>query len=317
MATGISINVGVNQVKSSVFKAPALSCCEADASAMFALACGDANNPGAGFLPGWKSPQTKKGAPLLGTDATYDNVVGAVRDAAAALKPGDVFLFTFAGHGAQTILEPNEQETDGVNETIVLVDHMILDTFWQNVLWPSFLDGVRAVAIVDCCHAKGVLSPLARATLSPGVVADLIAKLKQLTQGFGLFGSAPQVVPTIGNGRPTRQIEDRERRKELAAFKTDIYDPQRVLPSPPKPLNVSRILLSACQANEEAAEGVSHGMFTQALLNVWNSGGFQGDYNKFIADIGSGISNPNQHPGITKEGLPDFSAEHPFTINQP
>ena len=301
MAKGISINVGINQVKSSTFSAPPLNCCEADANAMFNLACAPG---GAGFLPGWKSPLKNQGAPLLGDDATFKNVVDAIHAAAAALDPGDVFLFTFAGHGVQTILKPGEAEPDGVNETVVLVDHMILDSFWNSDLWPSFKPGVRAVAIADCCHGKGVFTNLFMESLK-----QLFA---QALKTLGFLSSADSS-EAVRNGKRVREIDDAERRKELNTFK-EFYDSQRAVPSPPKSIDVSRILLSACQANEDAVEDTSHGAFTQALLNVWNNGGFQGDYKKFIKDIRSTITGTDQHPDLAQEGQPDFTSQRPFSI---
>jgi len=300
MAKGISIHVGVNQVTSTVFSAPKLNHCEDDANAMFDLATK------AGFKP----------AVLLGKTATLANVVKAIQDAADELESGETFLFTFSGHGSR---ESNDNfiEPDGRDETIVLSDHLLLDTFWLNDLWPRFKSGVRAIVVADSCHAGGAFTALDSLILSLMSMKNFI--MRRLAEMFGLrdSGSARQL------RRVVRRLRDQEKKKELAAFK-DIYDQQASVVAPPQGITVSRVILSACKAGEEAIELEGHGAFTQALLDIWGQGAFPGpngvfanNYIGLMDAIKNKFNDPNQHPQLRQEGQPDFTSEPPFSITPP
>ncbi len=301
MPQAISLNVGINRVISTVFTADDLKCAEDDARSMFKIAAK------AGFESAWQNPTTGLPEPLLGDAATFNNVVDSIRKAAKKLEDGGgVFLFTFAGHGTQKTLKTGIAEPDGNDESIVLADHLLFDIVWENDLWPRFKAGVRAIAIADCCHAGGTLTTLER-------LKNFIAGVAEM---FGLRGPEP----SVQSERVVRRLHQQEQRKELDTFK-DFYDKQTALPAPSQGILVSRVLLSACGAHEDAVELDSHGAFTQALLDVWNdgafpalNGAFTNNYIGFMDAIKSKFNDPNQHPQIRQEGQPDFSNQRPFSI---
>ena len=307
----LSINVGLNKVTSTVFQASPLLCCEADATAMRDLA------KAAGFDVDFVFPSKGKPGLLLGQDATLENVTAAIKDAAEALKlDGGLFLFTFAGHGTFRVLEPGESEPDGQDETTVLADHMLLDNAWKNDLWPRFGANVRAVAIADCCNSRGVFTSLSM--FAGRFLHSLQRSMNAIAGRLGLharFNFAPDRI---------RSISQRQRRIELKRF-PKIYAEQTAVSSPTNSIVVPRIVLAACGENENAKEGPTHGRFTEALLSVWQAGAaspvpgaslvFHNTYDKFMDEIKSKFSQSSQHPQLISEGQPDFTNQHPFSIN--
>src|SRR5262245_64451441 len=94
MARGISLHVGINQVDPSFPNAPTLIGCENDARAMLEVA----------VLHSFSLSQI-----LLGSEATYNRVTSRISDAASTLETGDIFLFTFAGHGSGEVDRDNDE----------------------------------------------------------------------------------------------------------------------------------------------------------------------------------------------------------------
>ena len=72
------------------------------------------------------------------------------------------------------------------------------------------------------------------------------------------------------NGFSIRAVpvdQAREHFRTLAAFYEDLREG---LPNPPPKIEASVLLLAACQDEETTRDGTPHGVFTQALLDVWN-----------------------------------------------
>lgn len=144
---GIALHIGVNQVDKQLhhlLSIADLRFCHNDAIAMSLI--------------------TKKigyqSFILLDKHATHDNISAAISSAATKLKPGDIFLVTYSGHGMQT-LDIDGDEKDGKDETWVLYDRQMLDDELHQ-LWASFSLGVRIVVISDSCHS----GTIARSTLA-------------------------------------------------------------------------------------------------------------------------------------------------------
>jgi hypothetical protein len=275
MTIGISVNVGLNKVTSSVFHADPLLGCENDAKAMHGIAMNQPTKFDAGLSK-----------LLIGPDATLENVVNAVKAAAAKLEAGDLFLFTFAGHGTFKVRPTATEETDKHDESIVLADHLLLDNSWRNELWPLFKPGVRAVAIADCCHSETALA--GDALVSPG-------RPKRRRK------------PKPAMRAMAKEEQTKEMDKFPALYKKQLAETQNAI-------NCSRIFLSACLDDQLASDGSEHGAFTETLLKVWSNGGFTGNYNELMDKIKEPFKNTLQTPSLNKFGNPDFSTERPFTI---
>jgi metacaspase-1 len=293
MKIGISVNVGLNKVKSTVFQAPALLGCEEDATAMFDIA------KNAGF------DMTQSTKLLLGDAATFDAVKDAVLKAADVLNSGDLFFFSFAGHGTFKILSSAAEEPDKHDESIVLSDHFMIDNFWRKKLWPKFKPDVRIIAVADCCHSETALFSVVNES-SP--VLNAVSPAGVWPAGVGVTERVQQKVPSATR---FRMITNAERQKELDQF-PEFYSSQAA--ASPQEIKATRIFLSACKDDQKAADGDPNGAFTAALLNVWNNGNFSGDYNSLMAGITAGFNGTSQTPVLTRIGAPDFSSEKPFKI---
>jgi metacaspase-1 len=309
MKIGISVNVGLNKVKSTVFNAPTLVGCEQDAKEMFNIAMSR------GF-------DTTKSKLLLGDAATFNAVKDAVTVAAEVLNPGDLFFFSFAGHGTFKVLNSAAEEPDKHDESIVLSDHFMIDNFWRKKLWPKFKAGVRIVAVADCCHSETVFLSLVNGSSVPdeaslpsrGISAAVKVGLPGVGWSAGVSvaqrGEAKQpvgkvVVPGF------RMITSAERQKELNQF-PEFYSAQSA--ASPQEIQATRLFLSACKDDQKAADGNPNGAFTAALLNVWNNGNFNGNYTALMANVSAGFNVNQQTPTLTQIGAPDFSTEQPFKI---
>jgi hypothetical protein len=81
------------------------------------------------------------------------------------------------------------------------------------------------------------------------------------------------------------------------------------------PVATSLRLLSACQDNQVAMDGLENGLFTSRLRQAWGDGAFKGDYGTFHRAIRDRMP-PHQSPNHMTEGEPSpaFDAQRPFDI---
>ncbi|HUQ31196.1 MAG TPA: caspase family protein [Pyrinomonadaceae bacterium] len=291
MPKGISLHVGINSADSDAFPTVAhLVGCENDARAMHELA---------------GLQHFSKRVLLLGPEATYDRVKMEINAASAELKAGDIFLFTFAGHGSGKF-DSSHDETDNQDETILLFDRMLLDDVLEGDFWVNFESGVRVLMIADSCHSGTVSFLLA--ALTRARQTELL-----LTGDFEMSATTDVEVMTADFAQ-ARTISEAARDQHLEAF-GDFYEKVlEALPSPAPPIKAGVLLLAACGDKETTADGDPHGAFTQALLDVWNGGNFAGTYKDFVTEISGKFPGQAQHPALTFIGQSDFSDERPFII---
>jgi metacaspase-1 len=314
MKIGITVNVGLNNVTSTLYSADPLEGCENDARAMFELA------KARGFDMNLSKP------PLLGAAATHANVTQRVVDAANVLKPGDLFFFSFAGHGRFKVLntaEPGdvEDEKDKRDESIVLTDHYMTDNYWRKELWPKFKPGVRVIAIADCCHAETAVFSMQwdralRAFAGAGIPGNVVPGAPAPFRAPGSWEPAPSrgQAGSPGFQLPRfRMMRIEQSGEELEKHKA-FYDQQNAAPN--QEIHATRLFLSACKDGETARDGAVNGAFTAALLRVWANGNFVGNYNELMEQVGAELVGTNQTPMLTQLGAPDVSLEKPFTIDE-
>lgn len=97
---------------------------------------------------------------LLGAQATFDAVDGALAALAERVAPGGVAFFFFAGHGSQCV-DASLDEADGWDETLVPVDsgrdgrprRDLSDDRVRSHLDRLVERGATAVVCLDCCHS--------------------------------------------------------------------------------------------------------------------------------------------------------------------
>lgn len=250
----------------------------------------------------------KFSAKLLKTKkATTANVISFIKRAARQLKSGDTFLMSYSGHGAQ-VEDLSGDEADGEDETWCLYDRMFLDDE-QRELYAQFARGVKIVVLSDSCHSGS-------ATRS--ATAAAAEKHRRLERG------------------ELREMEERTAVAVYLGRKKEYDQIQRDLKNPPPPLKASRVLFSACQDYEHAMGYDDGGVFTVALIKVWNDGRFQGSYGDLARKIRDELQAnynrevdracgdasrvflqvPNfvQIEGSSKKALDAFIAQRPFEI---
>jgi metacaspase-1 len=286
MAKGISLHVGINQASSAFPGARKLTGPENDAREMEKIA--DAK----GFCPRDL---------LLGSDATYARVTAKIRSAAYQLEDGDIFLFTFAGHGfqqANTGFDPDDQDNeDGVDETILLFDVEVFDDVFRKDLWPCFKSGVRVLIIGDCCHSGDnfLLETLVNQPVANG------------GDEFPVATSHQREVRAITRGT------NRQHLNEYAGFYRST-----LIPALSPPINASLMLLAACEPDDTTLDGYPNGMYTAAMLNVLKNSD-PADYDVLVEGIHAELIKAgriHQLPIIEVAGVdnPYFRAQSPFTI---
>lgn len=98
---------------------------------------------------------------LLDRQATRDAVVGALRDALGRAQPGDVVVFTFAGHGIQQDEALPGDEVDGKDESFAMAGFddegaLAAERIRDNdvaALLAEAPEGVAVVVVADSCHS--------------------------------------------------------------------------------------------------------------------------------------------------------------------
>jgi hypothetical protein len=205
-------------------------------------------------------------------------------------------LLTYSGHGGR-IRDLHNEEADGWDETWVLYDRQLIDDELY-ALWAQFQPSVRILALSDSCHSGSVTQ------------FRLYEALHQepAMREFGVLQGAEQPLFRAIPEEKARQNYEQDKR---------VYDEmQQKYPAGDRG-NVSAtvILLSGCQDNQLSGDLPAGGVFTQALLRVWDNGSFEGGYALFHRRIRSQMP-PTQSPNYFVVGPVNraFERQMPFTI---
>lgn len=325
MARGIALNVGLNRVDPAQYGgwAGQLRFAENDANDMAALAAASrfAVNR------------------LLTSEATHDAVLGVIDAAAAELESGDIFLFTYSGHGGQTV-DKNGDEDDGLDETLCLYDGQLIDDELAHA-WVSFRPGVRVLYLSDSCHSgtqfKALFNGLA-ATDSLHLLLPLqsqraLAQRRTMRQRPAMAVAAANPVgsaavesnrfsaPTDDDYPPTSRAMPDDVAQAMTERYGDLYAERQAKAGggdgrrAPVELGATVMLLPACKDSQESVEWGGNGVFTRVVKEVWRGGGFDGDYHAFEAAVCK-VSPPTQTPVLALAGAPNpaFVRQRPFTI---
>lgn len=142
---GYSLHIGLNKVSSNYGNISPLLGCHNDAKSMKLIA------ENLGY-------QTRI---LLDESATYQSIINNIKAISNLMKSGDICLITYSGHGSQ-VIDENGDETDGLDETWVLYDHMILDDELHQ-LWALFPLNSRLVILSDSCHSGTIVRGINKA----------------------------------------------------------------------------------------------------------------------------------------------------------
>jgi hypothetical protein len=269
MAYGISIHIGLNKIDAAHYgSSNALAGCINDANAMHDIA---------------KSKGFDESYLLIDEDGSYKKLVAHLKKAATKLKKDDFLFISYAGHGA-SVLDNNNDEDDGKDETWCLYDRMILDDELA-ACWAKFKTGVRILMVSDSCHSGSVSRVI---NMNGDLVDDTVA-----TRSRGLK-NGPEIYE---NNRAVYE-------KTIPADKNIAQGTG---------IKATVILLSGCQDNQTSRDGISNGLFTEKLLQVYGNGNFKGNYGGILLKILK-IMPSNQTPNYSVIGKRNavFEAGKPF-----
>ena len=277
MPNGYSLHIGINEVDPNHYAgwSGKLVACEYDAIDMKSIA---ANS-------GYQTTM------LHTEDATREKVIANIRAAATAMTAKDIFFLSFSGHGGQ-ITDVNNDEVDRIDETWCLFDGQLIDDELFR-LYASFPTGSRILVLSDSCHSGTVVRAFNNVrtlnALQRGVVTKRASNPKRLR-----FMPREMSVDVY---RKNKAAYDRLQKKRRPKLKATVQ------------------LISGCQDNQYSEDGDYNGVFTAALLDVWSSGSFDGDYMNFHRKIAQKMPVHQSPNHLVFGGSPDdFREQAPFQI---
>lgn len=285
-ANGRALCIGLNSVDPNHYQGwvGTLIACEADANDMADIA---------------NSQHFQNVNVLLTQSATRANVLGNLKTAALASKPGDLFMLSYSGHGAQ-LPDLDGDEDDGMDETWALFDGELIDDELYAAL-ADFQQGVRILVLSDSCNSGTVTKS---------------AYYTNRGQAQSRFPS-PETFPNL-----TTEVAYRTMPLSIALqtyrANRSLYDPLLNKPKGRKvksDIQASCLLVSGCQDNQLSQDGTFNGLFTGTLLRKWNAGKFNGNYRDFHHSILSAMP-PDQSPNYFWASAADhkFEQQAPFTV---
>ena len=269
MEKGISLHIGLNYVDPKHYAGwnGELVAAEFDAEDMYLIA----------------KSQEFQSTKLLRNEATRDAVISAIKRAATTLKPNDLFIITYSGHGGQ-LPDINGDEEDGLDETWCLFDGELVDDELSD-LWSTFQSGTRIFVLSDSCHS--------------GTMTREVRIREEVKNKLG-----EKVMPS--EIASSTYYHNKEFYDKILTNVKDV-DSQNI--------KASVKLISGCQDNQSSYDGPFNGQFTGALKRIWNGGKFNGNYFQFYKQIIS-LMPSNQTPKYYNIGAPNltFDNQKPFSI---
>lgn len=278
MPKGIALTIGLNSVNPNHYEGWSgdLNACEADASDMADIA----------------KSRNFNIKTLLTKAATRKAIIGEISKAAKSLKPGDIFMMSYSGHGGQ-LPDINSDEPDAMDETWCLYDGELVDDELHNEL-AKFKEGVRILVFSDSCHSGTVVKMAYYQGTVPARNSSISSQ--QIRYRF--------MPPDVAL---------RTYRKNKAFYDNILKDPK--LKDTADKVKASVILISGCQDNQLSSDGDFNGLFTANLLRIWNNGKFKKGYKAFHKTIIRRMP-PDQTPNYFRIGTINtaFEAQVPFTV---
>ena len=240
---------------------------------------------------------------LLTMDATRAAIKDAISLAADELTSGDIFLIYYSGHG-NTFTDPDGESWDkGTDETLCVYDHQLMDDE-LSILWPRFDKEVRVLFLLDACHSGGMLDR--------GVSRKLEAEEK-------VDEVAPENLEDSKGGLVAKTMDAKSAEKIVKADPNVYKNIREGIGAMPKSSEVSATIyqIAGCRDDQLSYESreLKHGQFTNAMLDVWQEGKFEGSYMDFFEVIDSKMPD-YQNPRLRTLGPvhSQFASESPFNI---
>lgn len=228
---------------------------------------------------------------LLDLEATRSAIVKEFKEwLPSVVKPGDMVVFVFAGHGSQ-MWDTSGDEEDGLDETICPTDVVKGDT--RNDIPDDELNGMlkgiptdNVVVVLDNCHAGSgtrAVTPFARPRSLDRVAKTDVAKPADATAGAPVNNSSVDATPATV--------------LEIAAAQAD------------------EVAVDAEWPGEAGAPSTYNGAFTRNFVrNLWQSpaASYEAVFNETVEDMKRErfAQRPNIDAGLKKgkESQPAFTA---------
>ena len=294
----LSLHLGLNLVSAAAYEGweGPLAACEFDANDMAAIA----------------KRQGMQASVLLTKKATRAALLAGMRNAARALKAGDLFFMSYSGHGGQ-IQDANRDETDGKDETWCLFDGQLIDDELYFEL-SRFAAGVRVLVLSDSCHSGTVTRartpppppPGQRSKLMPTAVGQRVyaahkAMYDRLQADVALCAAAARKAAPADPDAALAQLAAAAGAGAQAQALVGAFKP-------------AVLLISGCQDNQTSMDGEHNGAFTEQLLRVWNNGAFDGSYASLHARVRAALPGTQSPNLFTLGPAAGFLKERPFKV---
>ena len=213
---------------------------------------------------------------------TAEAMLRIMEEYSQELEAGDMFLFTYSGHGGQ-MLDTTGEEEDLWDETYCTYNRQLLDDEIHDAFC-KFKPGVRILVFLDSCHSG-------TATKGEDEADDPSKMSKQIPIGLNDLINRDQaaVYDEVRN-----RIANEEGSKELrATVKT----------------------YSACQDNQLALAGRFYSLFTETLLDILSGASFPKNYEE-LENALTACETAERKPNYFPIGPPDtdFDQSIPFTF---
>lgn len=192
---------------------------------------------------------------LTDAEATYDGIVGALRDLITDSRPGDQLVFQYAGHGTN-VEDVNHDEDDGQDEALVPFDYdtgrFLIDDDIGEIM-DHLPAGASLTCFMDCCHSGSNTRAF----------------------GFGRSGSADAEVKSRFLHVPAevmlRHVAFRRARPPRKIRRAYAGKPE--------------VLFAACSPRQEAKERGGHGFFTTTAAPLLAQSAGQLTHAQFLAAV--------------------------------
>ena len=206
---------------------------------------------------------------LLTESVTVEAFAERILDAVARLNAGDTLFLTYSGHGYY-LRDPSDPDT-GLDQTWIFYDGIVTDKALLRV-WRTCRTGVRVLVISDSCHSGSIIQQCltSSSVVGPsGVVAVAAVKELPVTLGAPVFKVLPGMEAIAPSG------------------------------------GAQVLLLPAC-ADTESTLGAStaggNSVFTEAILSVWDNGGFSASYGDLMAAVQNRLPHQTTLPRAWGDG---------------
>ncbi|PEB72714.1 hypothetical protein COM89_26155 [Bacillus thuringiensis] len=244
---------------------------------------------------------------LIEEVATRKNILDGLQRLVRELEPGDVGVFTYAGHGTQTADLPPIDEDDMLDEAIVPIDalsdrsNLIRDDEIYEIL-TNLKNGVHFIIIFDSCHSRSGSRDVPINEVKETLIdAETVDEIKEIVNKLNISkgeNSEKQI-------RKSRYMEPSKTIQNMKKIMGDLKTTKRETTGAQEhPLSgMTHILLAGCQSDQSSFDDGTHGYFTTALLENINKGMTYQELYDLVRGVVVERSHNDQEPSL--EG-PEF-----------